>query len=80
MTDFKKYPDDFPEYELEVIKEQGSSGMKAIRKKCKDCSCGSDKEIRLCPVKTCPLYPFRMGKGKGALRTILDEKRENESE
>jgi len=36
--------------------------MKAIRAKCLDCSCYQPKEVRLCTVKACPLYPFRMGK------------------
>jgi hypothetical protein len=36
--------------------------MKAIRAKCLDCSCQQPKEVRLCTVKQCPLYPFRMGK------------------
>lgn len=36
--------------------------MKAIRAKCLDCSCGSAQEVRLCPVKDCPLYPYRFGK------------------
>jgi hypothetical protein len=33
----------------------------AIRKKCLDCSAGSFKEVRLCPVKDCPLWTFRFG-------------------
>jgi len=37
--------------------------LKAIRQKCLDCSCGSDKEVRLCTVYDCPLYPYRMGRG-----------------
>lgn len=36
--------------------------IKAIRKKCLDCSCGSVSEVKLCPVKECPIYPYRMGK------------------
>jgi len=36
--------------------------MKAIREKCLECSCWSFKEVRLCPVKDCALYPFRYGK------------------
>ena len=36
--------------------------IKAIRAKCLDCSCGQVKEIRLCPVTKCPLWPYRMGK------------------
>ena len=36
--------------------------MKAIRAKCLDCSGGHPKEVRLCPVTDCPLWPYRMGK------------------
>ena len=36
--------------------------IKSIRMKCLDCSGGSTKEVRLCPVENCPLYPYRMGK------------------
>jgi len=36
--------------------------LKAIRKKCLDCSGYSKKEVRECPIIDCPLYPYRMGK------------------
>lgn len=36
--------------------------LKAIRAKCLDCSAGSAKEVRLCPVKSCPLWEYRFGK------------------
>ncbi len=36
--------------------------LKAIRAKCLDCSCGSSKEVRNCPIEKCPLYPHRFGK------------------
>ena len=36
--------------------------IKAIRKKCLDCTCGQVIEIRECPVIECPLYPYRMGR------------------
>ncbi len=36
--------------------------IKAIRKKCLDCSGGSSKEVDLCPIKDCNLYPYRYGK------------------
>ncbi len=39
---------------------------KAIRLKCLDCSCWSSKEVELCPVRLCPLWPFRFGKPKKA--------------
>ena len=36
--------------------------IKSIRKKCLDCTAGSRKEIRLCTVVQCALYPYRFGK------------------
>ena len=36
--------------------------IKAIRKKCLDCTNGQYDEIRNCSVKKCALYPYRMGK------------------
>lgn len=35
--------------------------MKAIRKKCLECSNGSTLEARECPIKNCALYTYRMG-------------------
>lgn len=36
--------------------------IKSIRLKCLDCCCGSPKEVELCPVVGCTLYPYRFGK------------------
>lgn len=37
--------------------------LKAIRANCLECCCGwSAYEVKLCPIKTCPLYPYRLGK------------------
>jgi hypothetical protein len=36
--------------------------LKAMRHKCLDCCCGSSKEVELCTVETCSLYPYRSGK------------------
>ena len=36
--------------------------LRAIRAKCLDCSGGSHAEVADCLVKTCALYPFRMGR------------------
>ena len=42
--------------------------LKAIRKKCLDCS-GNDKtEVRKCPLKDCPLYPYRSGRKERPLK------------
>jgi len=35
--------------------------LKAIRAHCIDCSGGSWKEIEKCPIRKCPLYPYRFG-------------------
>lgn len=37
----------------------------AIRKNCLDCSAGSSKEVALCVIPDCPLYPYRFGEDKG---------------
>ncbi len=36
--------------------------MKAIRAKCMDCTCHQPKEIRVCRITSCALWPYRMGK------------------
>ena len=48
--------------------------VKSIRAKCLDCSSGSMKEVRLCPVRNCALWPYRMG--RRPRKEELEEKRE----
>ena len=36
--------------------------VKAIRKKCLDCSEDYIEEVRNCPIESCPIWPFRFGK------------------
>ena len=36
--------------------------LKAIKAHCLDCSCWSKKEVQLCVISDCPLYPYRFGK------------------
>ena len=53
--------------------------VRVIFAKCKDCCCGSVKEVRLCPAEDCPLWPWRLGKNpyrKKATREYSDEERE----
>jgi len=38
--------------------------LEAIRKKCLQCSNYQYSEVANCPIKDCPLYPFRFGKTK----------------
>lgn len=36
--------------------------IRAIRQKCIDCCGGSYKEVELCHLEDCPLFPYRFGK------------------
>lgn len=38
-----------------------TSMVRAIRAKCMDCSSNSALEVRLCPIKQCPLWAYRFG-------------------
>lgn len=53
------------ENKKQVKRTISNSPMKAIRAKCLDCSGGSSNEVKMCPIKDCPLYPFRFGKRVG---------------
>lgn len=53
-----------------------TSPLRAIRAKCIDCSGGSISEVRLCPCKHCPLWPFRNASNPFRTRTMTDEQRE----
>tara|TARA_B110000444_G_scaffold29206_1_gene24281 strand:+ start:4227 stop:4451 length:225 start_codon:yes stop_codon:yes gene_type:complete len=44
------------------MKNTINTPIKSIREKCLDCTNGSRKEIRLCTVIQCALYPYRFGK------------------
>lgn len=50
--------------------------VKVIREKCLDCSNGSSNEVKLCPVKNCPLWEWRFGKNPYRKpRQLSDEQR-----
>jgi hypothetical protein len=36
--------------------------LQAIRRKCLDCSCFQPSEVRECPVSTCDLWLYRLGR------------------
>jgi len=36
--------------------------LKAIRRKCLDCCCGSPQEVKSCELDFCSLHPYRLGK------------------
>ena len=53
--------------------------VKSIRAKCLDCSGGQTREVRLCPLEKCALWPYRMGVRPGhprALRANDEARRE----
>jgi hypothetical protein len=51
------------------------SPVKAIREHCRDCS-ENDSDRKDCKIKTCALWPFRMGKDPGrAVRKMTDEQK-----
>lgn len=41
--------------------DNSGSRKKAIRLKCLDCCCGNINEVRLCELRKCPLWRFRLG-------------------
>ena len=53
--------------------------IKAMRAKCLDCCAGSAKEVRLCGIKTCPLYAYRLGKSPNR-KPMSEEQRQKAAE
>ena len=53
--------------------------IKAIRKKCLDCTCGHVKEVRLCQAVECALWPYRFGRrpNKAVVDTLKRFYKEN---
>lgn len=49
------------------------SPLKAIREKCLDCCVGSTSEVKNCPIMSCPLWSFRMGKNPFRQKRELTE-------
>ena len=52
-----------------------TSPIKAIRAKCLDCCIGQREEVKLCPAKDCPLWPFRLGKNPNRKRVLTEEQK-----
>lgn len=48
--------------------------LKAIRRHCLECCCGSSAEVSKCPIKTCTLWGYRRGH-----RPTLTDRREIEA-
>lgn len=60
----------------EMEGEKITSPIKAIKEKCLDCCCDQREEVKLCPAKDCPLWPFRLGKNPYRTRNMTDEQKE----
>lgn len=45
-----------------MMKKLYETPLKAIRKKCLDCSYFQPSEVRQCTVIKCPIYPYRFGR------------------
>lgn len=59
------------EFKKEV--SENTNVTRAIKLKCLDCSTYNINEIKECPVKECPLYPFRLGKNPFRKKKELSE-------
>ena len=66
------------EFSREV--SENTNVLRAIKLKCLDCSTYNINEIKECPVKNCPLYPFRLGKNPFRKRELSEEERNKLSE
>ena len=64
---------------LQEVREN-TNVLRAIKLKCLDCSTYNINEIKECPVKNCPLYPFRLGKNPFRKRELSEEERNKLSE
>lgn len=53
--------------------------IKAIRKKCLDCN-STANEVKLCTVKDCPLYPYRLGKNPNRKSNMTEEQKQQARE
>ena len=61
---------------MQCPETSNTNPVKAIRMKCLDCSGGSRREAERCTVKTCALYPFRMGRNPfRAVREMSEEQK-----
>ena len=63
------------EFDREV--SENTNPLRAIKLKCLDCSMFNTNEIKECPVKKCPLYPFRLGKNPFRKKKELSEEERN---
>lgn len=54
--------------------------QRAIKAKCLECSCGSRREVELCPIKDCALYEWRTGHSSEVSRRRKAKRHEENAE
>lgn len=70
-------PREMTEEELTKLGHRAISPMRALRLRCLDCCAGSDSEVRHCPARKCPSWPFRMGTSPWRKFKLSDVQKEN---
>ena len=45
-------------------REEAKRLAAAIRKKCRDCCCGMESEIKGCRIRSCPLWEYRVAQNE----------------
>lgn len=56
------------------------SVLKDVRLHCLDCCCGIASEVKNCQIKTCHLWPYRMGKDSTRTRSMTDGQKQAAAE
>ena len=56
-----------------------SKVFKAIHKHCLNCSGNSANNLKNCPDKDCPLYPYRFGEHSNSLADLSDSDKSKKS-
>jgi len=64
-----KYPSEKEMQKFDFSKKK-LTPANAMRLKCLDCCGFVQKEVRLCPCKNCPLYPYRLGVGSDKIKSV----------
>lgn len=54
--------------------------LKIIREKCLDCCVHQYSEVRSCPITSCSLWPYRMGKNPFHVRRMTEAKKREASQ
>jgi hypothetical protein len=49
-------------YQFADGKDEPLTPLRAIRKKCLECCCGSQKQVKECHITDCTLWPWRLGR------------------